>query len=251
MALLFDGPTEWVLHASDSTIDDLETWTGIFWCRQPIFVANRNLFNKRGAPNIGQRFMAAGAAATQVSAQVRRVTAADSLGSPATTYFVAGEWCYVAISYDFNAASGTRFQVYTGALSNAAIWEAEGGSGSGALKTEVGDNLHVGNHYTQNNEFEGDIALFGHWDSVLTFAQIKQQQYKLFPVVARENCVIFTDYGWNGTGVQPDWSGKGNNGVVTGATVAPHVPLRVARRVGFPPYSVVAPGNPWYAYAQQ
>ena len=47
------------------------------------------------------------------------------------------------------------------------------------------------------------------------------------------NSKVLMHVGYNGTGTQADWSGHGNSGTVTGATVSAHVPL--GPQFGFDP----------------
>ena len=68
----------------------------------------------------------------------------------------------------------------------------------------------------------GRMGFFHVISSELTLNQIIAQQYR--PHV-RSDSQVFMHLGFNGTGTQPDLTGKGNNGTVTGAVVADHVPL--------------------------
>jgi len=61
-----------------------------------------------------------------------------------------------------------------------------------------------------------------YFDRALSLGEIRSLQFH--PRVL-SGCVLYSHYGFNGTGTQPDWSGKGNSGTVTGATVSNHVPL--------------------------
>ena len=56
----------------------------------------------------------------------------------------------------------------------------------------------------------------------MPLAQMQALQFNLHPTT---NTLLLSHYGYNGTGTQPDWSGNGHNGTVTGATVADHVPM--------------------------
>ena len=81
----------------------------------------------------------------------------------------------------------------------------------------------------------------------LALAEIQRQQFRPHPLAST---LVFCMLGYAGTGTQPDWSGNGNNGTVTGATVADHVPLGAFGFQGWPgaftAAAVVAtPYQPW------
>ena len=76
---------------------------------------------------------------------------------------------------------------------------------------------------TDSKAFPGSIALFGLLNRVASQQEIVSLQFNPRVVSGTK---VFMPLGWNGTGTQPDLSGNGNSGTVTGATVAAHVPLR-------------------------
>lgn len=84
---------------------------------------------------------------------------------------------------------------------------------------------YIGNHQMSTNTLyhRGPIAWFGFWNRILSLGEIWAQQFR--PHVT-SGCLWFGHLGANGTGTQANWAGSGNNGTVTGATVADHVPIR-------------------------
>lgn len=93
--------------------------------------------------------------------------------------------------------------------------------GSGTVTDDSAANLWVGNNPGGTLAWQGRIAGVHFCDRVLTLGEI-QRQWMRFD--ANANSRIISHLGFNGTGTQPDWSGSGNPGTVTGATVANHVP---------------------------
>jgi hypothetical protein len=118
--------------------------------------------------------------------------------------------------------------------------------------TSVRDFL-VGNRDTGVAPHVGSIALVALWDRVMSLDELISQQFR--PRVS-DGCALFSLLGYNGTGTQPDWSGNGNVGTVTGATVADHAPIPF-RRVGslYVPYTVAAGGDAvpqcWASYRRR
>ena len=97
-------------------------------------------------------------------------------------------------------------------------------NGAGPIISDAAQNLFVGagRDFGASFRFGGDVATIHIVGANLTNAQIIKQWMR--PQIIAST-VLFTHYGFNGTGTQPDWSGNNNSGAVTGATVADHVPL--------------------------
>lgn len=132
-------------------------------------------------------------------------------------------WSFVGCCWNTGGANGDQ-KLFHGNLATLAA-EATGYStqsvGSGTIQSDNALVARIG-QYATTNPFAGAIAWVGVWNRVLTLAEIQQQQFH--PHLA-SGCVVFTHLGLMGTGTQPDWSGNGNTGTVTGATVSDHVPL--------------------------
>jgi hypothetical protein len=135
--------------------------------------------------------------------------------------------------------------IYRGTLTSNAVshgWTASN-VGSGNVNSASGEALLVGGSTGANRDFDGEVALFGMVDQAWTLAQVIAQQWTLSPISPPYK--VFWNLGFAGSAsqTQPDWSGNGNNGTVTNATVAPHVPLPVFPFQTSMPYAVSAAGD--------
>lgn len=160
---------------------------------------------------------------------LRRIGGNINVNSTNSTQVIAtGVWNYNAVAWDINGADADQ-KLFYGRL-NVAVTEADNYTfqsvGSGAVYSDAASNFTIANIPGGGGaSFDGKIALLAVWDKQLTLAQIEAQRHMLDKAIESANCVGFWNLGLYGTGVQPDWSGNGNNGTVTGATVSPHVPL--------------------------
>lgn len=150
------------------------------------------------------------------SIQVRRSTANDNL-TPGDTGLALDTWTCFALTYNAAGTSGERLKYYQGNLTTALTFRAEGGTGSGTV-VDAGETLTVGGRGATES-MNGKVAFFGHWNRVFPLGELKAQQYRMH---VTSGCVVFSHYY---AGIATDWSGLGNNGTITGATGADHVPL--------------------------
>lgn len=228
----------YITHNASATLDTWTTGTLIWWC-YPTSVSNyyRLASKGTGTPGYDVLLNAAGnAGAIAINKQCGGVGCnARTVGGVA----VANAWNYIAIAHDYGAGA-TGQQIYRGSLAAFAAEPAYDNrdAPAGAVNDDSAANVSVGAYNSASNYFAGIIAAFMCWDVKLSLAEIQQQQFRIDrPIVQRANCVLFSNY--FGTGAQPDLSGNGNNGTVTGATAAAHPPLRIARGAGFA-YAVAA-----------
>jgi hypothetical protein len=224
MSLSFTGnDTDKVTHSAGASIDSLSTWTALYWIKINTFHTWTTFLNKNGDRWIFTAGNGEWSAQTDRNAGLSQdyyETTGANLGT--------GTWYFLAASYNSAAAAGERFNLYQGTLSAIVAEESYNttNDGSGAVNDDSGGDLIIGNSSVGNDSFPCDIAFFAHYDTNLSQVQIRMQQFNIwYPVVAHSNCKIFCNYGFYGTGTQADWSGNGNSGAVTGATVAAHVPL--------------------------
>lgn len=142
-----------------------------------------------------------------------------------TTYetdnrITSGDWMFAAAS--FKDGDATKMDLYYGSMSAIAIEETSytlSANGTGTLNTDATASYIIGDGA---DNFEGDIARVGVYNTKLTLAQIQALQFAPTAFWNNANCVALHDL--YGTGTQPDLSGELNNGTVTSATVASHVP---------------------------
>ena len=134
-------------------------------------------------------------------------------------------WKFVAVTL-LDGDGGPR--IFHGSLTALAV-EASYSSrseGTGAIESGSGLSMSIGNGPTWNEPFKGRIGPVAVFNSKLTLSEIQSWQFNPRPMAG---CVGLWFPGWTGTGTQVDSSGNGNNGTVTGTTVASGPPL--GRRV--------------------
>jgi concanavalin A-like lectin/glucanase superfamily protein len=240
MSLAFtDDSTNQVSFGSAAGLDNIAEGTVLLWV-YPTSVANtlREVVSKSasGGPN-GWNVFKRGSNGTIWALQASRATAHQFVD---VTGMVANEWQFIA--YSWNIASGGP-KSYRGTLSAIAT-DISGTpvNGSGAQADDSAANLCVGARSgavaTCAPMRVGWVAVY---NRALTLAEVQSLQFSLRSLSGNQlSCVI----GYGGTSTQPDWSGNGNNGSVSGATVADHVPV-MFRRQGqlYVPYAVAAAGG--------
>lgn len=222
MALTFGAATsDRVDHGKASSLNDISTVTFAIWFYPTTLTSGKRLFEK--TQSAGSRRVFIHTTTSELRWQNgQSTTNADYITSNAS--ITTNKWWFAAFTYN---GSGTgREKIYVGDLSTLATERTYSTSsdGSGTYNADNANNLMVGNANGANAALQGRIAVFVFWNRVLSLGEIQSFQFR--PRRLGSGCVLFAHYGFNGTGTQPDWSGSGNSGTVTGATLTPdHVPL--------------------------
>ena len=216
------GTTDVANHGSATSIDQVTTATQLMWIYPTTLTSGRRLWEKHGS--LGHFFALQGT--TGDLTFVWNGTSLTQYTTTSTPLATLNKWYFVASTY--TSATGVA-QIYTGTLTSAAVESAyqTTTAGSGPSDDSAG-SLWVGNADAADTQrvFQGSIGSFMMVNRVLTLGEIRSLQFN--PRVVN-GTLVFTMYGFNGTGKQPDWSGNGNAGTVTGATVSANVPLRSYR----------------------
>lgn len=135
-------------------------------------------------------------------------------------------WTFVAGTYN---ATAKTCKLYRGTMA-AIVAEVSGYSSStagvGTVNSDASANLYIGNGQIGGtaSAFKGRIGPCGLVSRALTVGELAQLQFSRRR--HRAGCVMLGRLGENGTSTQPDWSGSGNTGTITGATAADGPPLR-------------------------
>lgn len=249
MALLLSGSdTDRINHGSDASLDNIDTGTFICWAYS-LFDASTNaeLFHKAtGTPARSWLVKTSNVHEIQYGRTGTNLQATAALGNFA--HYGTSKWCFFAAAWDFSGANGDQI-LLIGDLDSPAAEPSSYSTqvvGTGSAGDDSAADFIVGNHPSGSVSWDGRIALFAAYAELMTIAQIQALQGRLQPG-PQSTCKLFCNYGFHGTGTQTDWSGNENNGTVTGATVADHVPIGITDLGHVAP----VPGNPWYYYAQQ
>jgi hypothetical protein len=255
MALLFDTTGEFVSHGTAANLDDIfkgTAWAWFWFDTIPSVSAHAHRILSKGT-----NWFPLGTQATDIlQCTIARATLAQLAFAPFANFaagVTTGKWIFIAATWDTGGAA-TDQKIYVGDLDTLA---AEPSSyttqrvGTGAVTSNATANCYAGNtEGATAQRLDGRLAHLGLVSgTLLTLGQIHTQQFRRHPIA---NTVLFCEYGYNGTGTQPDWSGSANSGAVTGATVIDHVPIPFRRtRDLWVPTTAVATGKPWHYYAQQ
>lgn len=154
----------------------------------------------------------------------RATTDANSTADNASADTIpTSTWEFIVATY--TEANGCK--LYRGTLATSAIEFTSAGYvartiGVGATQKSALDNTIVGNGNGASTPFPGVIAVVAYWNRAMSLQEIRSQQFGIHP---SQGIQSLNWLGYNGTGVQADYSGNKNNGTVTGATASRNAPI--------------------------
>jgi len=220
MALLLGASTSDVInHGQNTGIDDLDPFTWIGWFNINTFTDGRKIITKDQNRKV---FQISGTDGDMAVVVARATTNAQYVvsGTPLTLNTPQ----LIALVYDSGAGANEVINIYTGTLAVSASEVSYGSieDGDGATLDDNFLDLHVGNDSGAILALQGDISHFSVFNRAFSLNEVISWQWR--PRVS-SGCGLFSIYGFNAAGTQPDWSGSNNPGTVTGATVTNHVPL--------------------------
>lgn len=224
MSLTFGGATsDRVDCGTAAAISNLSAWTWCGWVYVTTVTNSRFFFRKADSSppygNKSARMMTSGGLRVDVE---RATTSTQYIASTGTV--VANEWAFFAITYNEAAGSGEVVNIYKGLLTSPAaeVTYSTTTNGSGATIDDSPATLLLGNGESLAQVLPGRMGPQGFFNRVLTLGEIQSWQ---FDPRMTAGCVGLWYLGDNGTGTQPDFSGNGNSGTVTGATQSDNPPL--------------------------
>ena len=224
MSLLFvAGSADRVACGAGASIGNLSVYTTLCWVYPTSLVNLRRIYNK----GIGVH-TAHGLALTGTAGDldfVRGGSTTDiSVTSSNTPLSVVNKWYCIAVTINTGVSPNGRMYVGTLSAPLKEVTYTAQVDLSGTIFDDSANAFTIGNRYTStfNNGFPGMIGHVSVWNRVLPYGELDDQRMK--PSIARE-CRFFMHLGTNGLGLQQDRSGYANNGTVTTATIAPHMPL--------------------------
>ena len=220
MALIFGAATSDRIDINDvSSLQNLDGITIMCWLYPTTFTPARTIYNK---DNRLYFRLPDGSGNLEF---VRSRVGGDTNYLTDDTPLVLNTWNFIACTFDTSAGAGEVINLYRGDLSTPATESSYGTSddGSGALLSDAGGDVRIGNDNNQTRAFQGSIADTHLINSTLTLDQINAHLFRFIP---HASSLIRMLPGYAGTGTQPDWSGNGHSGAVTGTSIGDHVPLR-------------------------
>lgn len=136
-----------------------------------------------------------------------------------TLPLVVNRWNFIAASVD--ASNVPRLYRGLQDIPVAECGYASQVTGVGSPNNDSGNPIYLANEDTFATAFPGRIATLGVINGrALSVGDLRMIQYR--PQAVPGTVMLFQELGFNGTKLQPDWSGHGNHGAVTGATVSGH-----------------------------
>ena len=216
MALTFGSTNDDADFGAAASIDDLTAFTWLMWIF-PTTLTNLRRIMVKGPVEEKQFIIRTNDVAEM---HVARATTA-AFATSNNNSMVVNTHEFYAITYD--ESDGPR--IFRGTLSTEAVELGYSSRVVGADGTtaDATGNLVIGNaHSTKTVPFQGDISVGAVYAKRMILAEIVRYQWR---ILSDTDCKLLCHLGFAGTGTQPDWSGNGNSGTVTGATVSDHVPL--------------------------
>jgi hypothetical protein len=251
MALLTaDNSTDNINFGSGAALDNLAAATILLWVKLPS-VANalRAWFSKDPAGALSIICFRRVGDGTSLRFTIDRGVGTAMTRDTLTATLVANEW--MCLAFVWNIGSG-RCEIHKGNLTTPMADRSTGGSsGSGAKEDDSAGDWKIG-AYTGTNADAAQWATHAIFNRDLSAAEIEEWRAG---TVIQSGLAAYHELGWNGTSTQPDLSGNGHAGTVTGATVADHVPAGVAfgfdEWVGYAPVPVPSIAAIQYDYRRR
>lgn len=253
-SLLFTAASSNVIDCgSGASIDAINPWTALAWIYPTSFAADLTIIQKgaAGTNTRGPNIFLADTSGNVRAVMDRATTDANYIttGGP----LVVDRWQFVAVAANAAGAAGSLFRMYVGDINRSPV-EATFGTatdGSGAFGDDSAENFRIGNAKALTVGFGGRIAIVsllrGDWEPQAIRRIWKITRDNLHPAAIANRlrdygCRLHLSPGYSGTGTQIDWSGYGNHGAITGATLTAGMPMRrTSRDFGG---SVIAGGAP-------
>jgi hypothetical protein len=235
------GASDRVDCGSGASMDNITDGTVLAWFYADD-VANtfKGLVSKLNSPAASQGWQFNRVAASGSTLRlIRHRSIGNQIVSSPASQILAGAWNFGAASWDI---TGGAPKMYHGTLlAPAADVSTSVTAGSGTQVDDSAGVLTLGNYGNSaiDSAWPGRVALVAVVNRILTPAEVQSWQFR--PRALR-GCVGFWQLGRTGTSTQLDYSGNGNHGTVTGATVAQGPPTRQVRKRKFAA-SVAAPAG--------
>lgn len=228
MALRFGAVnSDRVSCGSPAAFDALTQITWLLWVRPTTFAHGDTVMSKR-ASAAGKTLGLNGTTGNLQFLADRATT--DTSYITNDTPLTLDEWNRVAVTFDQALTNPNKVHILVGDLRNAAVESSYGtaNDGSGAYSSDAAADLILGNTSALTDALIGDIAVAALFGSILSVAACNSWfENPRIQVNASGPALGMWHLGLDpaGVGSQPDLTGNGNPGTVTGATQIDHVPL--------------------------
>lgn len=238
MALVFGAANTDDVSVGGTSLDNLSAFSMLFWIYPTTITHQRRIWSK-GASIKDIEIRNSGGDVDRFLFYVVRATT-TAIAIPVNNTLVLNTWQCIGITYD--GTDGPR--VFTGSLT-AAMTEVSYSTrdvGAGAETDDSAAEIALGNRTsTGTASFQGRMEVYKHFNTRMSLAELRRHQFRDIPA---SNCLLHWRLGYSGTTTQVDWSGTGNAGTISGATIGAGLPIPY-RRHGqlYVPYAVAAPAS--------
>lgn len=222
MGLLFNANGEKCVF-NQAAFDNMSTITIAMWVKlNTVDATARTIFTKR-ISGAGWEYNV-----DNISGWVWVREATGGLQAAITNADVppAGVWFFIAAP---SPVVGSRPNFYEGSLTAiVADITTDNLPGSGSFDDDRANDASFAGRANDSGDPDVHIGWVGVWDTVLTLDELKRIQYapmRNAGLVQPSNLLLSTIPGYHGITTSVDLSGKGNDGVITNATLSDHVPL--------------------------
>ena len=219
-SLTYNAGTDDVNYGSAASIDDLDPAVVMMWINRSSAAGSQHFIIK-GYTTGWKEFRINDAGSTNLVVTTNCATTNLNYITNDTPLTV-GSWLFIAAKWNMSASAGQQAEIYSGNLTTLAVESTYGTSTDcvGAVAADAANDLFLGGN--GSNSFLGDVAFFAYIAKDMSLGEIQEQQFH--PHVIAETR-IFSWMGFSGTTTQVDWSGNGNGGAITSATITANVPL--------------------------
>lgn len=212
---------------SDSTLDNIDPGTMCIWAYLDD-VDQQSTFMTKGVAGDGDNHELAPkqAGSGRVDMNISRSGSTMQIRAAATsfTHYGSSKWVFICGVWDTSLSATSQF-LYIGDMDSGVAEPSSYSTrtaGSGTKGDDSDKNWMIGGNFATGG-FAGAISWVGVWSKQLSVAELNVQRMSPHPTATS---ALFIWVGYNGLGVQPDWSGNGNAGTVTGGTLTGNsVPL--------------------------
>lgn len=212
MAYLFDGTNDKIDHGAAASINSAANLTVMCWVN-PVAVAARKGFVSKGSSNCSFCMMF-GESGTETDLRVY-YSGNPAQGCKASGVFTNGTWTHVAMCYD--GAGGTdaqKMQLYMNGVAQSVTFTT---SPPATLQSTTG-GLLTGSDAFNTTFSNTNVAHLKVWTATLTAAEVASEVWTVVPQKI-PNLYVWAPYLESGVAAL-DYSGQGNNGTITEATIA-------------------------------
>ena len=208
MALSFgDGTTDNVDHGNDAALGTMPQFTVMFWFK-PAEIGSQFRVIASKTNNAGTAgWQIAKSTGVPLQLFVLR-TSGNHEVTLNSSLLDTTNWHFIACTADITNGGPKMYHgTMTKSVADESTFAFDGG---GTQISDASDPLWFGNGESGSLSWQSDLACAAVYDTDLSLGEIRKLQFNTAHWNDHSNCLVFTHYGFNGTGTQADWSGNGN-----------------------------------------